>query len=224
MADGIRANISAKNWRPPLGPGLEFTDLGATADITRQQAVVTNIMGSLYGGSLTGGATVKWARGISADGQFSLGNVDLAQLLPVFTTAFFISGTLATDGRFTTQGQKPDELFAAPRVNAAFRLQKGIINNVDLVRALQSTSRSGQRGGRTQFDEIAGDAQASGNGFAYRNLKLSSGPMHANGSIVVGRGGELSGRINVLLGTSTATVARGTLTVDGSLVDPLLSP
>ncbi len=221
---GLQANISAQNWQPPLGPGLVFTELAATAAITRQQVVVTSIDSSFYGGSLKGAATIKWSSGLRADGQFSLKGVNLPQLLPVFTGAFALSGTLDTDAKFTTQGQKPDELFATPRINAAFTLHKGVINNVDLVRAIQSAGRGTQRGGKTQFNEIMGEAQTSDNRIAYRNLKLSSGPMSANGAIDVAPAGELSGRINAVLGTSAATVARGTLTVSGSLKDPLIGP
>ena len=121
---------------------------------------------------------------------------------------------------FASQGQSPAELFAAPRVAATFTLRKGVINNVDVLRALQSPGR----GGKTPFDEITGEAQVSGNRIAYRNLALSSGRMKASGAIDVSPNAELSGRINVLVGTQTVTVTRGTLNVGGSLRNPVLTP
>ena len=100
---------------------------------------------------------------MAADGELSLKGADVAQVLAGFTRDFVASGTLDTSMKFTAQGQTPDELFAAPRVAATFTLQKGTLNNLDLVRAIQSTSRGGLRGGKTPYNELTGDAQSAGN-------------------------------------------------------------
>jgi hypothetical protein len=102
-------------------------------------------------------------------------------------------------------------------------VSKGALNNLDLVRAIQSPSRTPQRGGRTPFNEITGDAQAAGGRIAYRNLKLVSGPMSGNGVVDVSKTAELSGRLNLVLGSQSVTVARGSLNLGGSLKDPQLS-
>jgi hypothetical protein len=91
------------------------------------------------------------------------------------------------------------------------------------VRAIQSTSRAGVRGGKTTYTELTGEAQAAGNRIAYRNLKLSAGPLTATGSIDVAATSELAGRINAQLGTPTQVIARGALNVTGGVKDPLLS-
>jgi hypothetical protein len=141
-------------------------------------------------------------------------------LLQALGKAFNASGALDTSGTFASQGQTLAELFAAPRVVATFTLRKGVLDNVDVLRALQAPGRAG----KTPFDEISGDAQLSGNRLAYRNLNLSSGRMKANGAIDISSNAELSGRIAVLVGTQTSTAARGVLNVSGTLKSPLLSP
>ena len=125
--------------------------------------------------------------------------------------------------KFSTQGQSVAELFAAPRVTATFTLQKGTLNNVDLVRAIQSATRGGNRGGKTQFVEISGEAQSAANRIAYRNLKLLAGPLTATGTLDVSPTAELGGRLNVQMGTATVVIARGVLNVGGALKDPSLS-
>jgi hypothetical protein len=217
---GWQAGLKARDWRPPLGWGFEFTDLSANARITPGQIAVANIEGTLYNGSLKGDATIKWNNHISAEGRFDLKGADCVQLLQALGAAFNASGALDTSVTFTSEGQSPAELFAAPRVAATFALRKGVINNVDVLRALQSPAR----GGKTPFDEITGEAQASGNRIAYRNLALSSGRMKASGAVDVAPNADLSGRINVLVGTQTITVTRGTLSVGGNLRNPLLTP
>ena len=94
-----------------------------------------------------------------------------------------------------------------------------MLNNVDLVRAVQSGSRTGQRGGKTSYVEITGEAQSAGNRVAWRNLKLTAGPLNANGSLDVSPTAEIAGRIVVQVGS----LARGNLNVSGALKDPLLT-
>ena len=47
--------------------------------------------------------------------------------------------------------------------------------------------------------------------------------MNGTGAIDVSPTAELSGRLNLALGSSAVTVARGSLQVSGHLKDPLLS-
>ena len=65
--------------------------------------------------------------------------------------------------------------------------------------------------------------QAAGGRIALRNLKLSSGPMNGTAAVDIGPGGELSGRLNLVLGSQSVTIARGSLNLGGSLKDPQLS-
>ena len=222
-AQGILAKVSAKNWQPPFGPPVEFSELTLTANIAHGTAAISGIEGRIYNGTLTGDATLKWGKELSAEGQLNLKGTELTQLMSRFTNAFSASGNLDLNARFSSQGQKAEELFAAPRINATFTLHKGVINNVDLVRAIQSPSRAPQRGGKTQFNEISGELQVAGNRSIYRNLKLASGPMTASSAFDVAPGSDLSGRVSVVLGTQSVVVARGTLTIGGDVKDPLLS-
>src|SRR5262249_17685032 len=218
---GWQADLKGKGWRPPLGLGMEFSDLSGSARITSGQAVVSGFDGTLYNGSVKGEATIKWGSNINAEGRFNVKGSDLGQLLPAMASAFSASGALDTNATFASEGQTPGELLAAPRVNATFTLRKGTINNVDVMRALQAPGRTS---GKTQFDEITGEAQVEGNRIAYRNLRLNSAPMQASGAIDVLPNSDLSGRITVQVGTRTTTVARGTLNVGGSVRSTQLTP
>jgi len=220
--EGLRANFKARSWTPPVGLAIEFAEIAGEGLVTPGQIAVSNIDGRLYNGALKGQVTVKWAGEIGAEGDFTLQGADLAQVLSGFGSAFDATGSLQTSGKFTSRGQKVAELFSSARITAEFTVQKGMLNNIDLVRALQSASGGPQRGGKTQFNELTGDAQVAGERIAYRNLKLSSGPMNAAGAVDISPSDGLSGRINVHLGSKNVTVARGTLSVSGSLKDPQL--
>jgi hypothetical protein len=219
-----RANLTARGWTLPLGPRIEFAELAATAVITREQAVVTGIEGQLFGGSLKGAITVQWKNNLAASGELNLKGADLSAALASFTRDLNATGTMDTAFKFYAQGKTPDDLFATPRVSGTFALQKGTLNNIDLVRGIQSTSRSGLRGGRTPYTEISGDVQAVDGRIAYRNIRLAAGPLNATGGVDVTPAGQLGGRLNVQLGTPTSTIARGVLNIGGDMKAPLLGP
>ena len=113
-------------------------------------------------------------------------------------------------------------LFADPKVEATFTVERGELNNVDIVRAVQSPARDGVRGGKTRFDSLAGTLQASDKQFSYRGLQLGSGPMNATGNVDVAANGDLSGSVGAELGSKTVVVARGSLNVTGNLKTPIL--
>ena len=222
-AGGIRVNFTGKGLEPSLGPGLEYAFLSGTAVVDQQKAAFSNVEARVANGNLTTTFTLSWGDKFRAQGDLSYKGGDIGVLLPAFTREFQSSGTLDLEGKFSSQGATLDELFSAPTMNSTLTATRGSLNNLDLVRAIQSPSRSAQRGGRTPYNEITGEAQAAGGRIALRNLKLSSGPMNGTGAVDVAPGGELSGRLNLVLGSQAVTIAKGSLNVSGSLKDPQLS-
>ena len=220
----LRVNFSGKGIQSAVGPGLEYVFLSGTAVVDMRQASVSNLDARIANGSLTGGFNLAWSeKQFRAQGELNLKGADLALLLPAFTREFQLSGILELNTKFSSQGATLDELFAAPTATSTFTSTKGSLNNIDLVRAIQSRGRLPQRGGRTPYNEITGEAQASGGRIAFRNLKLVSGPMNGSGSVDVSAASALSGRLDLVLGSQSVVVAKGTLTVGGSLKDPQLS-
>jgi hypothetical protein len=98
------------------------------------------------------------------------------------------------------------------------------LNNVDLVRAIQSPTASGTRGGKTRFDTLGGALSASNGRYAYKQLQLTSGPLNASGALNISADSALAGRVNAELGSRGLVVARGNLGITGTLRDPLLRP
>lgn len=220
----LRVNFNGKGITPTIGVGMEFAFLQGSAVVDMHQAVISGLDARVANGSLGGGFNLAWdEKQFRAQGELTLKGADLALLLPGFTREFQSTGTLDVTTKFSSQGATLDELFTTPTASSTFSASKGTLNNIDLVRAVQSRSKTPQRGGRTPFNEISGEAQAAGGRLAFRNLKLVSGPMNGSGTVDVTAGSELSGRIDLVLGSQSVTVARGTLTVGGSLKDPQLN-
>jgi hypothetical protein len=220
----LRVNFNGKDIQQTFGPAIQYAFLSGTAVVDMRQAVFSNIEARAAGGTIAAAFNLAWGEKLfRAQGEFSVKGADIAQLLPAFTRDFQASGFLDLNTKFSAQGETLDELFGTPATTSTFSVSKGALNNLDLVRAIQSPSRTPQRGGRTPFNEITGEAQAAGGRIAYRNLKLVSGPMSGTGVLDVSKAAELSGRLNLILGSQSVTVARGWLSVGGSLKDPQLS-
>ncbi|MGH8648328.1 MAG: AsmA-like C-terminal region-containing protein, partial [Burkholderiales bacterium] len=172
--------------------------------------------------NIKGSSRASWGGGIRVEGDFAVTNGELAQLMANFTRQFTASGTLTANASYSLQGTTLQNLFADPRVEASFNIEKGSINNVDIIRAIQIPSRDGVRGGKTGFNTFAGSMRLANKTYSYRQLQLSSGPMNASGNVDVEPNGNLSGRISTQLGSKTVIVARGNLVVTGSLKTPVL--
>ena len=218
----MRVALEARGWRLPLGPTLEFDDLVMEAIVEPQQASVTAFTGKVGRATIKGSARASWGSGVRVEGDFAVTNGELAQLMANFTRDFSATGTLTANITYALEGTNLQNLFADPRVEASFNVEKGSLNNIDIVRAIQSPSRDGVRGGKTGFNSLAGSMRLVNRGYSYRQLQLSSGPMIASGNVDVAPDGALSGRISTQLGSKTVIVARGNLVVTGNLKTPVL--
>jgi len=219
----LRVALEARNFRLPVGPAAEFDDFSMEGVLEPSQAEVTSLTGKIGRATIKGSARATWADGpIRLEGDLSVTNGELAHLLSQFTREFTATGTLNANVTFAVQGSRFDNLFAQPAVEATFNIEKGVVNNLDIVRAIQSPARDGLRGGKTGFSTLAGSMRLANQRYSYRELQLSSGPMNAAGNVEIGPNGELSGRISAQLGSKTVVVARGNLTISGNLKTPVL--
>ena len=220
-AGALRVTFQGRSIQPAAAPGLEITSFSGSAQVGLEEAAFSNLEMRLAGGTLSGAAELDWSENkFRLRGEFDLNGADIALLLPAFTRDFEASGTLNTKTRFSSQDANLGGLLASTSSSSTFSASKGALNNIDLVRAIQARSKTPQRGGRTAYNEITGEAQSAGGRVSLRNLKLTSGPMNGGGAVEIGTNSDISGRLDVQLGSPTVTVARGALILSGSLKDP----
>src|SRR5262249_30280290 len=158
-----------------LGPAITFDDLNAVVVFGPNQLTLTSVEGKSGRGKMKGTAKATWGSGIRVEGEFSVDGGDLALLMAAFTRDFSASGIVTTNATFAMQAASLKTLFADPKVDATFTIERGELNNVDIVRAVQSPARDGVRGGKTRFENLTGTLQASDRQFFYRKLQLGSG-------------------------------------------------
>ena len=222
--NGLALSIEAREWQLPFGPPLQFSDLAINAQVNGQQATLSSIEGRLGNGRLKGALKATWGSNIRVEGEFNLDKGQLQQLMSAYTRDFSATGNLTTNGSYVLQGKSLKTLFDATEAEATFTIDVGELSNVDVVRAIQSPTAGGTRGGKTKFDTLAGSVSINSGRYSYKQLQLASGPLNASGALNIGSDGSIAGRLNAELGSKGLVVARGGLNITGAVRDPLLRP
>ena len=218
----VRLSLSAREWRPPIGPAVTFNYLDFSGSANKAGLVVNDLQGRIAGGAVNATIAAKWDGPLSVEGELRTENVRLQEVMPAFTTQFLAAGLLQVNGRYSLRSDTLEGLFVAPRIDATFSVARGELRGIDLVRTLQASSGTAFRGGRTPFDEITGTVQIAGGRYSFRQLQLRSGQLSASGALDIAPGGELSGKLNAEVGAKGRVVARAIFNLAGTLQNPVL--
>lgn len=214
-------DIAARKWQPPAGPALMFDELNIRGVVGAADLNLKQVDGKLYGGSVKGNAVLGWKNGWRLDGKLQSQAVELQRLVPLFSTDVSVSGRLNATTNFSMAAKDAGQLLDYPKVKATFNVQNGVLYNVDLAAAARTFSKEGMRGGKTQFDELAGTLELAGKAYRFKEIKVSSGVLTAQGDLLISPKKELDGRIKVEL-RKTAGMVGVPMTVSGTTKDPVL--
>jgi hypothetical protein len=219
--NGVRVALTAQDWRPPFGPGFTFSHVTLEGIADKQQFATTALSGRIGGGNMTGTLAARWEGPMIVGGEFTLQGARLDDLISGVSPDFRAKGVLGMKARYAMQADSASGLMEKPLLEGTFGIVRGELTGIDLVRAVQ-TGGGALNGGRTAFDELKGSVQVNGGRYSYRDVQLSSGPLEATGSVDVTPGGQLSGRVNAVLSSRAAVMARGAYTIAGTVKDPKL--
>jgi hypothetical protein len=180
--------------------------------MTRQGLQVTEWDGSLLNGTVSGTANVRWSENWAVDGVVTARNIYAA----VFAPALVSDGRAEGSGKFAMRGQ-PGKLAASARVDGSFTVTRGVLGSIDLSRAIQTGGKYAT--GRTQFNEMNGQATYDRGTVALRNVTLSAGQLNAGASADIAKNGALSGRIVADVKVAQQRMS-ATLSLGGTLKEP----
>ena len=125
-------------------------------------------------------------------------------------------------GTFNLHAPSVEKLFDQPRVDLSFTGNRGILDNVDLMRAAQSSGRDGVRGGRTRFASLSGVVTVNGDRTSFQQVRIASESMNASGAFEVQPKGSLAGRLGIQVGPRGTVSAQGSVAVTGEVRNPVL--
>jgi uncharacterized protein involved in outer membrane biogenesis len=216
--------VTAKKWTLPAGPAIVFDELNLKGSATMTTASFDDVRAKLYGGTVSGGLSGSWAKGLAVRGQLDVNGVELGRLLPVVAPNVRLSGALEAKPLFSAQADSPERLVQALRLETPFNVRKGVLKGFDIVAAATSIIRKDQSGGETHFETLTGRAFVDRGAYRLTQLNITSGSLNATGNVNVAANRSLSGRIDAnvkVIGKSAVTVP---LNVAGTMDLPLLYP
>jgi hypothetical protein len=204
-----KVEINAKELVGVLGLKLPIEDFGAKGIAGRDQLDLTQFDGKLLDGVVKGKGSLRWNAGWAFEGQVEVRQIDATKIVP----SVLSSGTLEGQGTVVAAAPSGEKLFAAPRTEGSFNIGKGQLSSLDLVRMIQTGASAA---GATAFNEVTGRIASGPERIELRDLRLSAGPLTANGNIELTSSDTISGRITAEMNTP-AGVRRGNISLTGSV-------
>jgi hypothetical protein len=168
--------------------------------------------GALLNGTLSGTANVRWGESWIVDGVVTARNINAA----VFAPALLSDGKAEGSGKFSMRGQ-PGKLASNSRLDGSFTVTRGVLGSIDLSRAIQTGGKTAT--GRTQFNEMNGQATYDGGAVSLRNVTIGAGQLNAGASADIAQNGALSGRIVADVRVASQ-ILRATLNLGGTVKEP----
>jgi len=214
-AKGIEYIVTASGLPLPVLPELTLSDFGMKGTANDRGMSIAEWGGKVYGGSISGTANVRWSGGWSIDGVVTARNINAA----VFAPALLSEGRGEGTGRFSMNGAEPSKLASGSRLEGTFTVSSGVLGSFDLGRVIRTSGR--EYAGRTQFNELNGQATYDRGMVSLRNVSIGAGALNAGASADIAQSGALSGRIVAdVKSTSGGRSATATLQLGGTIKEP----
>ena len=217
--------INARNWRLPAGPPLLLSSLSARGTLNPQQGIaLPTIEGRLYEGTASGKLTIGWASDWTIAGNLDIRDVEIQPVVALFTKDTTISGRLTANPVVDMRAPSAGQLGEAVDVESDFKVEKGVLYNIDLSNAPKALlNKDALKGGETRFDNFAGHLGVDAAGYYLTKVGITSGVMSAEAEIFISSKQDLSGHIDVALRGTSALVSTP-LALSGTVQNPSLYP
>ncbi len=208
----IEFDMSANTFTLPFAPEISISKFQAKGTATPQGLQVAEWDGALLNGTVSGTASVRWGESWAVEGVVTARNIYAA----VFAPALLSDGRAEGSGKFSMRGP-PGKLAATARIDGSFTVTRGVLGSIDLSRAIQTGGKVAT--GRTQFNEMNGQATYERGAVALRNITIGAGQLNAGASADITENGALSGRIVADVKVAQQRLS-ATLNLGGTLKEP----
>lgn len=215
--------VNARDWRLPAGPPIHFEQLEVRGTATPTEADFSDIRARLYGGSLQGRTAIGWQKGLQMKGAFTVSEVELRDLVPLFSPKTRLSGRLTAKPVFAGDAPRPDLLANVMKLDTPFEVRNGVLQGVDIQEAASKPSQA-KGGGETRFDALSGHFAMGRGTQRLTGLKVASGSLSADGNVTIAPDKSLSGRVNARVNVVGNTGVAVPLNISGTLESPMALP
>ena len=217
--------IAARDWKLPAGPPLLMSTLMASGTLTPQKGIaITAIQAQLYGGTASGKLNVGWSKDWTIAGNLDIQGVEIQPVVALFTKDTTISGHLTANPVVDMRAPVAAQLADAVDVESDFKVEQGILYNIDLSNAPKVLlNKEALKGGQTSFDHFTGHLGVDSAGYYLTKVEIGSGVLSAEAELFISSKHELAGQIDVAI-KGTSGLVSTPLVLSGTVQDPTLYP
>ncbi|MDP1537782.1 MAG: AsmA family protein [Burkholderiales bacterium] len=223
VGEKFNIDVQAKGWRLPAGPPILFDELLVRGIATLNDANLGEVRARLYGGTVAGKTSMAWKKGLQLQGDYTVSDVELRDLVPLFSPKTRVSGRLTARPVFSASAASAGNIADALKLNTPFNVRDGVLQGIDIQKAATNLIQK-DSSGETRFDTLSGNFAMDRGNQRITHLKVVSGVLAADGNVTIAPNKNLSGRINAQVRAGTMTAATVPLNVSGTLDSPLLLP
>ena len=190
----------------------------------QQGLTLARIEGRLYDGTVSGKLNIGWAKAWAIAGSLAIQGVEIQPIVALYTKDTTISGRLTANPVVDMRAPTAAQLGDALDVESDFKVEKGILYNIDLSNAPKALlNKDALRGGQTQFDNFSGHVSVDSAGYYLSKVEIASGVLTADAEVSISSKQELSGQIDVAIKGTSALVSTP-LALSGTVQNPSLYP
>lgn len=214
--------LQAHKWRVPFAEWLKIDDLQSAMVLDGNNLQIDALKARLFGGALDLNGSLDWQSNWEFKSKFKASQIVLPQVFAALGKKTPLSGNLSANGDCRMSAKTAGKLADNLAVDSQFKIEKGVLHGVDLLKVASLLLKSGA-GGETQFDTFTGNAQVRGKQYKLNNLNVQSGLLGATGHVTVAPSKALSGEVKVEVKNSASMVAIP-MNVSGTLDSPTVFP
>lgn len=223
-AGKIALDVQAKRWAVPVkGLGLRFESFAAQGVLHGRRLSLKPMRAALYGGRVTGEASLDWNARWDLRTALDIRGVDVAQLQHALRRPVKLSGRLSAQAMLHSRAKTAAELADALALDAPFRIEHGAFGGMDLSKVATASGNEVTGGGETRFEKFTGKLRVRGRMRQVDEFCARSSSLVAGGNVQVDARERLSGRLDVSI-ANTSGLIRVPVRLSGTSTDPVATP
>lgn len=201
---------------------LKFDQIRARVVAQPEHLELNALEARLYGGKLSGTMSINRKDAMLA-AEIAVNGIAMQSLVEALTNEVLFTGSMDGAARFSMRLDAFERFPENLQLAGNFHLRNGMLTKVDLAQAASSPGGTGTAKGATRFDDLTGLLTVDASGYHFKNLKIASGSLNAEGRVDISPSLKLGGMLDTNV-KGTAGLVSMPMVVSGTLNKPVVRP
>lgn len=209
LAEGLRHPLIFNQIRARVAAQPEHVELNA-------------LEAKLYDGKLSGKMSINRKDAMLA-AEIAVNGIAMQSLVEALTNDVLFTGSMDGAARFSMRLDAFERFPENLQLSGNFHLRNGMLTKVDLAQAASSLGETSTAKGATRFDDLTGLLTVDASGYHFKNLKIASGSLNAEGRVDISPSLQLGGLLDTNV-KGTAGLVSMPMVISGTLNKPIVRP